>query len=95
MTVEQKIEPLGESDAQNLDKARSWVKEHFDPDAQHKFDILEEKLRLLQGILDAGWINPGETHKLQSLGIVLGDAIAEKMNFCGSWLRTNMAETQL
>jgi hypothetical protein len=78
--IEQKIEPLGEVDAENLDKARIWVKDHFKPDAQHKFCVLEEKLRLLQGILDQEWINPDETAKLQSLGIVFGDALAEKMD---------------
>jgi hypothetical protein len=77
--TEQKIEMLGKVDKENLDKARSWVKEHFKPDAQHKFNMLEEKLRLLQVILDEGWISSNETAKLQSLGIVFGDAIAEKM----------------
>lgn len=79
MASEQKIEPLGDTDSENLDKARSWVKEHFNPEAQHKFDIAEEKLRLIQAILDNGWISPDETNKLQSLGVVFGDALAEKM----------------
>ncbi len=79
MVSKQKIELLGEIDADNLDKARSWVKEHFKLEAQYKFDLTEEKLRLIQAILDKGWINRDETNKLQSLGIVFGDAIAEKM----------------
>lgn len=79
MEPAQKIEPLGEVDAENLDKARSWVREHFNPEARHKFALTEEKLRLIQAILDNGWIAPDETNKLQSLGIVFGDALAEKM----------------
>jgi len=79
MAADQKIDPLDEDDVLNLDNARRWVKDHFKPEAQHKFDIVEEKLRLIQTILDANWIEPSETRKLQTLGVVFGDALAEKM----------------
>lgn len=84
MQAQQKIEMLGKTDEENLDKARIWVRDHFEPDAQHKFQVLEEKLRLLQAILDNDWINVDETNKLQSLGVVFGDALAEKMAL--SWV---------
>lgn len=73
------IEPLKEEDRENLDEARSWVRDHFTPEARHKYDLLEEKLRLLQVILDQGWIEKAETQKLQSLGVTFGDMLCEKL----------------
>jgi hypothetical protein len=56
------------------------VRDHFTPEARHKYEQLQEKLRLIQAILDAGWIAPRETNKLQCLGITLGDALAQELN---------------
>jgi hypothetical protein len=77
--MEQRIENLAPADLSNLDNARRWVCDHFVPEAQHKYSEVSEKLRLLQTILDAGWIQPTETAKLQSLGITLGDALAQEL----------------
>jgi len=77
--VEQKIELLTAEEARHAEKQRTWVREHFVPEAQHKYDDAHEKLRLIQTILDAGWIEPTETWKLQSLGITFGDALAQKL----------------
>jgi hypothetical protein len=63
----------------NVDTARAWVRDFFTPEARHKYDALAEKLRLLQAILDAGWIEPSETAKLQCLGIALGDALVQEL----------------
>jgi hypothetical protein len=76
---EQKITSLEGEDAIHVEKQRGWMREHFAPEAQHKYEVLEEKLRLLQTILDANWIEPGETWKLQSLGVTFGDALAQKL----------------
>jgi hypothetical protein len=78
--VDQRVTKLEAADIANLESARHWVREHFEPDAQHKYQLVQEKLRLLQGILDAGWINPTETAKLQSLGVALGDALAQELH---------------
>jgi len=76
---DQKIEPLSGEDAERVEKQRAWVRGHFEPDARHKYSTIEGKLRLIETILEAGWIEPSETWKLQSLGIALGDAVAQKM----------------
>jgi hypothetical protein len=77
--LEQRVEELGAEDLANLETARRWVRDHFVPEARHKYDELSEKLRLLQAILDAGWIDATETRKLQCLGITLGDALAQEL----------------
>jgi hypothetical protein len=77
--MEQRVDkPTGE-DLLRIEAQRDWVRNHFSPDALHKYDLLPEKLRLLQVILDAGWIERGETVKLQSLGITLGDALVQEL----------------
>ncbi len=78
--MDQRVTKLEAADIANLESARHWVRGHFQPDAQHKYQLVREKLRLLQGILDAGWINPTETAKLQSLGVALGDALKQELH---------------
>ena len=77
--MEQKIEPLSVEDAEHVEKQRSWVRDHYEPEARHKYDTIEGKLRLLDRIIRAGWIEPTETWKLQSLGITLGDVFVQDM----------------
>jgi hypothetical protein len=62
-----------------IESQRDWVRGHFEAAAQHKYAILAEKLRLLQTILDAEWIERHETFKLQCLGITLGDALCQEL----------------
>ena len=78
--MDQRVTKLEAADIANLESARHWVREHFERDAQHKYHLVQEKLRLLQGILDAGWIDPTETAKLQSLGVALGDALEQELH---------------
>jgi hypothetical protein len=59
--------------------ARDWVKGHFTEQADEKYGSLEGKLRVINAILDNGWAQASDTWKLQSLGISLGDAIAQKL----------------
>jgi hypothetical protein len=54
--VEQSIERLSPEDLVSVDARRNWVRGHFAPEARHKYEQLAEKLRLIQVILDAGWI---------------------------------------
>jgi hypothetical protein len=77
--MDQKIGPLSATDISRLESQRSWVRNHYDPDARHQYDTLEGKLRLLETILRENWIRPNETRKLQSLGIAFGDALAQQM----------------
>ena len=66
-------------DAERIEAQRRWVREHFDEDARHLYEHRDQKLRLLQTILDAGWIDASETVKLQCLGITLGDALVQEL----------------
>jgi hypothetical protein len=77
--MEQKFEALSGDDAAHAEKQRSWVRDHFEPEARGKYDSLEDKLRLLDTIIRSGWIERNEKWKLQSLGITLGDALVQKM----------------
>src|SRR5258706_6465121 len=73
----QKIEALSGEDAAHAEKQRAWVRGHYEPEAQHKYETIDGKFRLLQVILDEGWIESTETWKLQSLGIAFGDILAQ------------------
>jgi hypothetical protein len=75
----QQIHSLIEEDANDVEAKRDWVRNHFEPNAQHKYETLEGKLRLLDTILSNDWIKPTETLKLQCLGITFGDALAQKL----------------
>jgi Domain of unknown function (DUF3806) len=77
--VEQKIDPLSEDDVQHAEKQRNWVRGHYVVESQHKYETIDGKLTLIQRILDAGWIEPTETWKLQSLGITFGDALKQRI----------------
>jgi hypothetical protein len=76
--MEQKIGPLSVELAAHSEKQRSWVRDHYDEGARHNYETVEGKLRLVETILDAGWIKPEETWKLQCLGITFGDALAQQ-----------------
>lgn len=77
--MEQRIESLAGADATDVFEKRRWVKEHYEPDAQHKYETLEGKLQLLEVILKNNWIAPNDTLKLQCLGITFGDALAQEL----------------
>ena len=77
--MEQRIESLAGADATDVFEKRRWVKEHYEPEAQHKYETLEGKLQLLDVILTNSWINPNDTLKHQCLGITLGDALAQEL----------------
>ena len=62
-----------------LDESRQWLKGHFTESSDEKYASIDGKLRLIATILEQGWIEQGETWKLQSLGIALGDALAQKL----------------
>jgi hypothetical protein len=63
-----------------MEAQRMWVRGHFMPESTWKYELLEGKLYLLDGILKRGWIESHETWKLQSLGIVFGDALVQKLD---------------
>ena len=71
--------PLELSDMQLLEKQRQWLKGHFTHDADSKYATVEGKLRLVQAILDKGWIAVKGSHKYSSLGVGLGVALAQEL----------------
>jgi hypothetical protein len=75
----QKIETMSEEDVRRVEAQRTWVRDHYQTEAQHEYETAEGKLRLIETILNANWIEPTETWKLQSLGIALGDVLAQEM----------------
>jgi hypothetical protein len=64
----------------DLAAKREWVRSHFTPEARSKYETVEGKLRLVSTILASGWVEAAETLKLQALGVVFGDALAQR---CG------------
>ena len=70
-----------------IEEARTWVKGHFNDDADSKYATLPGKLSVIVAILENGWVGPSETWKLQSLGIAFGDALAQKLML--DWVTVN------
>jgi len=77
--MEQRIELLSGSDAEDVAAKRKWVLEHYEPAAQHHYETIDGKLRLLDTILRNKWIEKSERLKLQCLGIIFGDALAQEV----------------
>ena len=75
----QSFHPLSEEDAYDLEAKRGWVRDHYEPPAQERYQTLEGKLSLLDAILSNNWIEPDETLKLQCLGITFGDALEQQL----------------
>jgi hypothetical protein len=75
----QTVEDMTSEEIARLEAQRSWVRDHYEPHAQTKYDTLEGKLKLLDAILSNGWVPASETVKLQSLGITFGDALAQRL----------------
>jgi hypothetical protein len=78
--MEQKVEELSSEDIARVDAQRKWVREHYPPESEEKYQTLDGKLVLLGAILKNKWIEPNETVKLQCLGITFGDALAQKLD---------------
>jgi hypothetical protein len=76
--MEQNVEALSAADSADVQAKRDWVRSFFTPESQHLYEQMDQKLRLLDGILRNKWIPPTETLKLQCLGVALGDALAQK-----------------
>lgn len=62
-----------------LEAQRNWVRGHFIENADLNYSDFNEKLRLLQIIIDSKWIDKSETVKLQCLGVTLGDAFVQNL----------------
>lgn len=70
---------LQAAERDRIEAARNWIKGHFTAEPEEKYAPVEGKLRVIEAILDNGWVDPGETWKLQALGIAFGDALAQQL----------------
>lgn len=77
--METTVESLSPEEREEIERWRSWVRDHYEPHAVHKYDTVDGKLSLVEAILRNGWVRPDETIKLQCLGVTLGDALAQKI----------------
>jgi hypothetical protein len=77
--VDQKVEALSPDDLARVEAQRKWVRDHYPKDSLQQYDSVEGKLRVLDAILQINWVQSSETVKLQSLGIALGDALAQEL----------------
>ena len=63
-----------------IEHQRSWVKGHLTEESTLKYDTIEGKLLLLQGIIDADYYQKEQAMELQSLGVTLGDSLVQSMD---------------
>jgi Domain of unknown function (DUF3806) len=76
--MDQKIEPFSAEDTLRVQKHRQWVQGFFD-ERGASYKTVQDKLDLVGAILNSSSIGVEETWKLQSLGIVFGDALAQEL----------------
>ena len=75
----QKIGPLSAEHAAHNETQRGWLRDQFDEDSRHDYDSVEGKVAMLDSILRSDRIGPGESWKLQSLGVTFGDILVQKL----------------
>ena len=78
--MSQSITELTPADTTFLDQQRWWVAGFLAEDSGASFAELSVKLQVLQAIIDNGWVARNETAKLQALGVVFGDMLAELLS---------------
>ena len=67
-----------------IEAQRDWVRNHYDADSLAKYDSFDGKLELLDIIIKSNWIEKDEKYKLQCLGLAIGDALVQGLNF--TWI---------
>jgi Domain of unknown function (DUF3806) len=71
--------PLTGPAAADVAAKRRWLLGHYEPGSESQYDTVAGKLLLVDTILRNGWIERGETLKLQCLGVAFGDALAQEL----------------
>lgn len=79
-----KYEELAPQEIANLDEARKWVLAHCSEPRATETPL--GKVWLIRELLAKGFAQPDEVLKLQSLGILFGDALAQEIPLL-SWKR--------
>ena len=80
----QQVFPLDGELAQDIEAKRRWLLGHYEQDPESSYATVEAKLLLLDTILSSKWVQPGDTVKLQALGVAFGDALAQELGL--SWV---------
>jgi hypothetical protein len=80
MPAEQTITELDAGTLAELDQQRAWVAERADGGSGVRAAAADAAVRLQQvdTVIAAG-VDPGATWELEALGVVLGDALAERL----------------
>jgi hypothetical protein len=82
--MQQIIREISDEMKLRIETQRDWVRNHYDSDSLTKYDSFDGKLELLDIIIKSNWIQKDEKYKLQCLGIAIGDAIVQDLNF--TWI---------
>jgi len=79
--MQQIIREISDEMKLRIEAQRDWVRNHYDTDSLAKYDSFDGKLELLDIIIKSNWIQKDEKYKLQCLGITIGDALVQALNF--------------
>jgi len=80
VTAEPSVSELQPADFERLAAQRAVVEAYLgDDEARRMYQTTAGKLRLLRGLLQNKVFRPDQTHELQSLGIVFGDALVQEL----------------
>ena len=82
--MQQIIREISDEMKLRIEAQRDWVRNHYDSDSLAKYDSFDGKLELLDIIIKSNWIEKDEKYKLQCLGITIGDALVQGLNF--TWI---------
>ncbi|MDR2729086.1 MAG: DUF3806 domain-containing protein [Chitinispirillales bacterium] len=78
--MEQVIRKMSDNMVKRIEHQRNWVIGHLTEKSTLKYDTVEGKISLLQGILDGNFYQKNQTMELQSLGVTLGDLLAQDLD---------------
>ncbi|WP_084253122.1 DUF3806 domain-containing protein [Devriesea agamarum] len=80
------IRPLGSELKARLDHAREWGLSFIPEDHQQYFERYTTKLQFIKQALESGRFTAEHTYELQSLGILLGDAMVRGARIDFEWV---------
>lgn len=78
LSGKQNLVYLSSADILNIEAQRSWVKEHYLPDARHKFDTATGKLHIIDAILRQKPLAERPQKEQDALEIVFADALVQE-----------------
>ncbi|MFZ6758248.1 rhomboid family intramembrane serine protease [Undibacterium sp. Ji50W] len=78
LSKKQNLVYLSSADILKIEAQRSWVREHYLPDARHKFDTVAGKLNIIDAILNQKLLAERPQHEQDALEIVFADALVQE-----------------